>query len=80
MLFGVCACRLGVMRVVIRKARNIVFVIHKPEVYKSGGGDTYVVFGEAKIEDLSQQVTALHMPPMAVVVKMPRLAKCSLAR
>lgn len=45
----------GVMRVVIRKARNIVFVIHKPEVYKSAGSDTYVVFGEAKIEDLSQQ-------------------------
>lgn len=45
----------GVLRVIIRKARNIVFVVQQPEVYKSAGGDTYVVFGEAKIEDLSQQ-------------------------
>ena len=29
-----------------------MFVIDKPEVYK-GSGDTYIVFGEAKIEDLS---------------------------
>lgn len=42
---------------IIRKARNIVFVVQQPEVYKSAGGDTYVVFGEAKIEDLSQQVS-----------------------
>jgi len=45
----------GVTRVTIRKTKNILFVIKKPDVYKSPAGDTYIVFGEAKIEDLSQQ-------------------------
>lgn len=45
----------GVSRVTIRKSKNILFVINKPDVYKSPASDTYVVFGEAKIEDLSQQ-------------------------
>ncbi|KAF8774454.1 nascent polypeptide-associated complex subunit alpha-like [Argiope bruennichi] len=45
----------GVTRVTIRKSKNILFVITKPDVYKSPAGDTYIVFGEAKIEDLSQQ-------------------------
>ncbi|XP_013777262.1 nascent polypeptide-associated complex subunit alpha-like [Limulus polyphemus] len=46
---------LGVSRVTVRKSRNILFVITKPSVYKSPASDTYIVFGEAKIEDLSQQ-------------------------
>ncbi len=45
----------GVTRVAIRKSKNILFVIAKPDIYKSPGSDTYVIFGEAKIEDLSQQ-------------------------
>jgi len=45
----------GVNRVAIRKSKNILFVINKPEVYKSPASDTYIVFGEAKIEDLSQK-------------------------
>ncbi|XP_003743449.1 nascent polypeptide-associated complex subunit alpha [Galendromus occidentalis] len=45
----------GVRRVSIRKSKNIQFVIAKPDVYKSPNSDTYIVFGEAKIEDLSQQ-------------------------
>lgn len=45
----------GVCRVTIRKSKNILFVITKPDIYKSPAGDTYIVFGEAKIEDLSQQ-------------------------
>lgn len=45
----------GVNRVTIRKSKNILFVITKPDVYKNPASDTYVVFGEAKIEDLSQQ-------------------------
>ncbi|GFT10424.1 nascent polypeptide-associated complex subunit alpha [Nephila pilipes] len=45
----------GVTRVTIRKSKNILFVITKPDVFKSPAGDTYIVFGEAKIEDLSQQ-------------------------
>ena len=45
----------GVSRVTIRKSKNILFVISKPDVYKNPASDTYIVFGEAKIEDLSQQ-------------------------
>jgi nascent polypeptide-associated complex subunit alpha len=44
----------GVSRVSIRKSKSILFVINKPDVYKSPASDTYVIFGEAKIEDLSQ--------------------------
>merc|ERR1712241_1482360 len=45
----------GVTRVTIRKSKNILFVVNNPDVYKNPNGDTYVVFGEAKIEDMSQQ-------------------------
>mmetsp|Transcript_52748 Transcript_52748/g.132688 ORF Transcript_52748/g.132688 Transcript_52748/m.132688 type:complete len:208 (+) Transcript_52748:73-696(+) len=43
----------GIVRVTVKKAKNILFVIAKPDVYKSPGSETYVVFGEAKIEDMS---------------------------
>merc|ERR1711874_633431 len=33
-----------------RKIKNILFVINKPDVYKNPASDTYIVFGEAKIE------------------------------
>ena len=39
----------GVNRVTIRKSKNILFVINKPDVYKSPAGDTHIVFGEAKV-------------------------------
>lgn len=39
----------GVHRVTIRKSKNILFVIQKPDVYKSPASDTYIVFGEAKV-------------------------------
>ncbi|XP_039267012.2 nascent polypeptide-associated complex subunit alpha-like [Styela clava] len=45
----------GITRVTIRKSKNILFVINNPDVLKSPASDTYIVFGEAKIEDLSQQ-------------------------
>lgn len=45
----------GVSRVTIRKSKNILFVINNPDVYKNPHSDTYIIFGEAKIEDLSQQ-------------------------
>ncbi|KAI4302474.1 hypothetical protein MLD38_038214 [Melastoma candidum] len=46
----------GVSRVTVKKSKNILFVISKPDVFKSPTSDTYVVFGEAKIEDLSSQL------------------------
>lgn len=33
-------------------------MISKPDVFKSPASDTYVIFGEAKIEDLSAQAQA----------------------
>merc|ERR1711915_653147 len=45
----------GVNRVTIRKSKNILFVINKPDVFKNPASDTYIVFGEAKIEDMNQQ-------------------------
>jgi len=45
----------GVTRVAIRKTKQMLFVINKPEVFKNPSSDTYVVFGEAKVEDQSQQ-------------------------
>ena len=33
----------------------MLFVISKPDVFKSPASDTFVIFGEAKIEDFSSQ-------------------------
>ncbi|KAG6475972.1 hypothetical protein ZIOFF_065206 [Zingiber officinale] len=46
----------GISRVSIKRAKNILFVISKPDVFKSPNSETYVIFGEAKIEDLSSQL------------------------
>ncbi|KAL5989109.1 hypothetical protein ACLOJK_027211 [Asimina triloba] len=46
----------GVTRVTIKRTKNILFVISKPDVFKSPNSETYVIFGEAKIEDLSCQL------------------------
>mmetsp|Transcript_104945 Transcript_104945/g.254710 ORF Transcript_104945/g.254710 Transcript_104945/m.254710 type:complete len:196 (+) Transcript_104945:36-623(+) len=48
----------GIVRVTVKKSKNILFVISKPDVYKSPNSDTYIIFGEAKIEDLSAQAQA----------------------
>ncbi len=40
---------LGITKVTIKKSKNILFVISKPEVFKSPACDTYIVFGEAKV-------------------------------
>jgi len=42
----------GVLRVTVKKSKNVLFVISKPDVFKSPSSDTYVVFGEAKSEDV----------------------------
>lgn len=43
----------GILRVTVKKSKNVLFVINKPDVFKSPTADTYVVFGEAKSEDLA---------------------------
>jgi nascent polypeptide-associated complex subunit alpha len=48
----------GISRVQIRKSKNILFVINRPDVFKASNTDTYVIFGEAKIEDLNAQASS----------------------
>lgn len=52
---------------------QILFFISKPDVFKSPNSETYVIFGEAKIEDLSSQLQTqaaqqFRMPDMASVM------------
>lgn len=42
-----------VVRVTMKKSKNIMFVVSKPDVFKSPTADSYIIFGEAKIEDLA---------------------------
>merc|ERR1711957_39555 len=48
----------GIVRVTVKKSKNILFVIASPDVHKAPNSDTYIVFGEAKIEDLGAQAQA----------------------
>ena len=53
-------------------AFQILFFISKPDVFKSPNSETYVIFGEAKIEDLSSQLQTqaaqqFRMPDMSSV-------------
>lgn len=65
----------GVTRVTVKKNKNYLFVISKPEVYKSPQSDTYIIFGEAKIEDLS----AAAQNRAAEQFKMPELGQMAAA-
>ncbi|XVE64505.1 hypothetical protein DITRI_Ditri07aG0105900 [Diplodiscus trichospermus] len=63
----------GVSRVTIKRTKNILFFISKPDVFKSPNSETYVIFGEAKIEDLSSQLQTqaaqqFRMPDMGSVM------------
>ncbi|MCJ1443895.1 MAG: GAL4 enhancer protein [Stictis urceolatum] len=48
----------GITRVTLRRPKNILFVISNPDVYKSPTSNTWIIFGEAKIEDLNSQAQA----------------------
>jgi nascent polypeptide-associated complex subunit alpha len=50
----------GVVRVTMKKSKNIMFVISKPDVFKSPNADSYIIFGEAKVEDLAAKQAALN--------------------
>lgn len=43
----------GVMRVAMKKSKTLIFSIDNPDVYKAATSNTYIVIGEAKVEDLS---------------------------
>ncbi|KAM3506834.1 hypothetical protein MY11210_007383 [Beauveria gryllotalpidicola] len=55
----------GITRVTLRRPKNILFVINNPEVYKSPNSNTYIVFGEAKIEDINATAQAAAAQQMA---------------
>jgi len=44
-----------ITRVTLRRPKNVLFVLASPDVYKSPNSDCYIVFGEAKIEDMNSQ-------------------------
>merc|ERR1711912_124027 len=53
----------GIIRVTVKKSKNILFVIEEPDVFKTSSDNpkspaTYIVFGKAEIEDLSAQATS----------------------
>jgi nascent polypeptide-associated complex subunit alpha len=50
----------GVVRVTMKKSKNIMFVVAKPDVFKSPTADSYIIFGEAKIEDLAAKQAAMN--------------------
>lgn len=45
----------GISRVTFRRRGNQIFAIDNPDVFKSAAG-TFIVFGEAKLEDLTQRL------------------------
>ena len=64
----------GVFRVSVRRSKSVLFVITRPDVFKSTTSETYVIFGEAKVDDFgaaaaqanaAQQFT--HAPEVAKV-------------
>ncbi|KAJ5566782.1 hypothetical protein N7535_006088 [Penicillium sp. DV-2018c] len=48
----------GITRVTLRRPKNILFVVNQPEVYRSPNSNCWIIFGEAKIEDLNSQAQA----------------------
>ena len=54
----------GITRVTVRKSKNILFIIAKPDVYKSPASDTYIVFGETKVN--SGPTRQRHCPLLVV--------------
>ncbi|EIW85057.1 nascent polypeptide-associated complex, alpha subunit [Coniophora puteana RWD-64-598 SS2] len=45
----------SITRVTLRRPKNLLFVLSAPDVYKSTNSDTYIVFGEARVEDMNSQ-------------------------
>lgn len=56
----------GVVRVTMKKSKNIMFVVAKPDVFKSPNSDSFIIFGEAKIEDLAAKTAELNAQQAAI--------------
>ncbi|MCV2423766.1 hypothetical protein LNV47_24595 [Paucibacter sp. DJ4R-1] len=55
----------GITRVTMKRPRNILLVVANPEVFKSPSSDVYIVFGEAKTEDINAQQQAAQLAAAA---------------
>merc|ERR1711990_1407613 len=53
----------GINRVVLRKDKTLLFVVPNPEVFRKG--DTWVVLGEARVEDPNQRAREMAAQKMA---------------
>ncbi len=49
----------GVERVTLKKSKTVLIVIQHADVYKSPTSDTYVIYGDATVEDLAAKSAAL---------------------
>lgn len=45
----------GVSQVTIRRKKNVMFIISRPDVFVNSSSETYIVFGEARIEDTEER-------------------------
>jgi len=46
----------GVLRIIVKKGKSVLFVVNQPDVFKSPTSEnTWVIFGEAKIEDATDE-------------------------
>ncbi|KAJ9084828.1 hypothetical protein DSO57_1020137 [Entomophthora muscae] len=45
----------GITRVVFRRPKGMMLAVTEPQVFKNIEGNTYIILGEAKVEDLNQQ-------------------------
>ncbi|KAF0992148.1 hypothetical protein HZS_7081 [Henneguya salminicola] len=48
----------GIDRIVLKKSKQVLFCLDNPDVYKSTTSDTYIVFGDVKVDDFGQQAQA----------------------
>ncbi|KAF9500984.1 nascent polypeptide-associated complex, alpha subunit [Pleurotus eryngii] len=67
----------NITRVTLRRPKNVLFVLASPDVYKSPNSDCYIVFGEAKMEDMNSQAglgAAQQMPSGGGVPELERSA------
>ncbi|KAL6533393.1 hypothetical protein OROMI_027505 [Orobanche minor] len=69
----------GVSRVTVKRTKNVLFSITKPDVFKSPNSETYIIFGEAKIEDMTshlqtQAAQQFRVPDMDSVAAKPEYA------
>ncbi|EKM55599.1 uncharacterized protein PHACADRAFT_256327 [Phanerochaete carnosa HHB-10118-sp] len=71
----------GITRVTLRRPKNVLFVIAVPDVYKSQNSDCYIVFGEAKIEDVNSaaQLSAAQSLASSGATTVPNLESSSAA-